>query len=82
MSAPAVGRPLRLVLATANPDKAAEVQAILRAALPSVEVLPRPASVPDVVEDAPDLEGNARLKAAAVCEATGMPALALSLIHI
>jgi XTP/dITP diphosphohydrolase len=64
---------LRLVLATANPDKAAEIAEILG---PGIELVPRPAEIPDVVEDADTLEGNARLKAAAIAEATGMPALA------
>lgn len=64
---------MKLVLATANPGKATEIAAILG---PSVEVEPRPASVPDVIEDADTLEGNARLKAVAICEATGQPALA------
>ena len=32
--------------------------------------------LPDVVEDAETLVGNARLKAIAVCDATGLPALA------
>ena len=64
---------LRLVCASANPDKVAEIAAILAGL---VELVPRPADLPDVGEDAPDLEGNARLKAVAVCEATGMPALA------
>jgi ribonuclease PH len=41
-----------------------------------VELLPRPADVPDVVEDAGTLAGNARLKAAAICAATGLPAVA------
>src|SRR5690606_1241034 len=40
------------------------------------ELLPRPADVPDVVEDADTLVGNARLKAVAICEATGLPAVA------
>ncbi len=61
------------MLATANPGKAREIAAILGTA---VELVPRPSQVPDVVEDADTLEGNARLKAAAVCEATGLPALA------
>jgi XTP/dITP diphosphohydrolase len=64
---------LRLVLATANPDKAAEITAILGAA---IELVPRPAEVADVVEDADTLEGNARLKAVAIAEATGLPGLA------
>lgn len=61
------------MLATANPDKAAEIAAVLG---PAVELLPRPDHVPEVVEDADTLRGNARLKAAALCEATGQPALA------
>ena len=64
---------MRLVTASANPDKVAEIAAILG---PEVELLPRPAALGDVVEDAPSLEGNARLKAAAVAEATGAPAVA------
>jgi XTP/dITP diphosphohydrolase len=64
---------LELVLASANPDKAAEIAEILG---PSVRCLPRPSDVPDVVEDAPDLVGNARLKAVAICEATGRAAVA------
>lgn len=64
---------MRIVLATANPGKAAEITAILGDA---VDLVPRPASVPDVVEDADTLEGNARLKAVAIVAATGEPALA------
>lgn len=68
---------IRLVCASANPDKVAELADLL-ADLPdgSVELLPRPAEVPDVVEDAPTLIGNARLKAQAICSATGLPAVA------
>jgi XTP/dITP diphosphohydrolase len=66
------GRP-ELVCASANPDKVAEIAAILA---DSVSLLPRPASVPDVVEDADTLLGNARLKAEAICAATGRPAVA------
>ncbi len=62
----------RLVSATANPHKVAEIADILDGL---VELLPRPADLPDVVEDAGTLEGNARLKAAAVCVATGMPSV-------
>ena len=62
----------RLVCATANPHKVAEIADILDGL---VELLPRPADVPDVVEDAGTLEGNARLKATAVCLATGMPSV-------
>jgi XTP/dITP diphosphohydrolase len=64
---------MRLVCASANPDKVAEIRAILGDA---VELIPRPAEVPDVVEDADTLEGNARLKAAAIVAATGEAAVA------
>ncbi len=67
---------MRLVLATANPHKVDEIRAILAALGADVELVPRPAEVPDVVEDAPDLVGNARLKASALVAATGLPALA------
>ena len=63
----------RVVLASANPDKAAEIAAILGDA---VELVPRPADVPDVDETGDTLEDNARLKAVALCEATGEPAVA------
>ena len=62
-----------LVCASANPDKVAEIAAILGDA---VELVPRPAGVPEVVEDADTLEGNARLKAVAVQQATGRAAVA------
>ncbi|WP_208029249.1 RdgB/HAM1 family non-canonical purine NTP pyrophosphatase [Rhabdothermincola sediminis] len=65
---------VELVCASANPDKVAEIQAILGPA--EVVLLPRPSTVPEVAEDAPTLEGNARLKAAAICEVTGLPAVA------
>ena len=63
----------RLVCASANPDKVAEIQDLLRDV---VELLPRPDSVGDIVEDADTLLGNARLKARAICGATGLPAVA------
>lgn len=59
--------------ASANPDKVAEIVAILGGV---VELLPRPSAVPDVSEDADTLEGNARLKALAICDATGLAAVA------
>lgn len=67
---------MKLVLATANPHKVDEIRSILATAGVPVELLPRPDDVPDVVEDAPDLEGNARLKAVALATATGLPAVA------
>lgn len=66
----------RFVLATANPDKAAEIERILTDAGAPVELAPRPADVPDVEETGVTLEDNARLKAVALVEATGMPAIA------
>ena len=62
----------RLVSASANPHKVAEIAALLDGL---VELSPRPADVPDVVEDAGTLAGNARLKAAAICRATGLAAV-------
>jgi XTP/dITP diphosphohydrolase len=68
---------LVLVAATANPAKLSEIAAILGDALGDGFVLsPRPSDLPDVVEDAPDLVGNARLKAEAVMRATGSSAVA------
>lgn len=63
---------MRLVLATANPDKVAEIVPLLA----GFEVVPRTAGVPDVEETADTLEGNARLKARALVEATGETAVA------
>jgi XTP/dITP diphosphohydrolase len=67
---------LKLVLATANPDKAREITEVLRDAGVALELLPRPADVDEVEETGATLEENARLKAVALCEATGLPALA------
>ena len=66
---------LTLVLASANPDKAAEIAAIL-GDVPGLALVPRPAGVPDVEETGTTLEENARLKARALCEATGLAAVA------
>jgi XTP/dITP diphosphohydrolase len=64
----------RVVLATANPDKAREIADALADA--SFEIVPRPDAVPEVEETEDSLVGNARLKAVALCSATGLPALA------
>ncbi len=64
---------IELVCASANPDKVVEIAALLDGV---AVLLPRPSEVPDVVEDADTLVGNARLKAAAICSATGRPAVA------
>jgi XTP/dITP diphosphohydrolase len=63
----------RFVLATANEDKAREIRAILG---PSADLLPRPATVPDVEETGETLLDNARLKAWALVAATGEAAIA------
>jgi XTP/dITP diphosphohydrolase len=63
----------QLVCASANPDKVAEISDLLAGV---VDLLPRPPEVPDVVEDADTLVGNARLKAIAIVNATGLPAVA------
>jgi len=64
---------LRAVCASANPHKVAEIFDLMGGV---VDLQPRPADLADVVEDADTLVGNARLKAVAVCAATGLPALA------
>lgn len=66
---------LRLVLATANPDKAAEIIAILSAA-GRIDLVERPSDVGDVEETGDTLLENARLKALALCEAAGAAAVA------
>ena len=66
---------MRLVLASANPDKAAEIASIL-GEVPGLELLPRPDGVPDVYETGDTLVANARLKATALVEATGMASVA------
>ena len=64
---------IELVCASANPDKVAEMSEVLAG---HAVLLPRPAGMGEVVEDADDLVGNARLKARAVCEYAGAAALA------
>lgn len=70
-------RHLRMVLASANRDKAAEIAAILTGELgDALELLARPDDIDDVEETGTTLEENARLKAHALLEATGVPAVA------
>jgi len=64
----------RVVLATANPDKAREIVDALEGL--DLELVPRPASVPEVDETGSTLLENARLKAFALRDATGEDALA------
>jgi XTP/dITP diphosphohydrolase len=67
---------MRIVLATRNPGKVAELRALL-ADLP-VELVSAADidGATEVEEDAPTLEGNARKKAEALHRHTGLPALA------
>ena len=64
---------MRIVCASANPHKAAEIADLMHGV---AELVARPAGLPDVDEHEDTLVGNARLKAVAVCEATGLPAVA------
>lgn len=64
----------KLVLASHNPGKLREIEALLRPhgiGLVSAGAL----GLPEPVEDAPDFAGNARIKALAAATATGLPAL-------
>ncbi len=67
---------MQLVLATRNPNKLQEIRAILN--LPNDEILSALdfPDLPETVEDRDTLEGNAVKKAAELCNATGLPALA------
>jgi XTP/dITP diphosphohydrolase len=66
---------VKFVVASANPDKAREIRGVLEPLL-DAELVPRPADVPDVEETGDTLEDNARLKARALVDATGLPAIA------
>ncbi len=65
--------PDTFVLATANPDKAKEIEQILGS---SVTLVPRPVSVGEVAETGETLLDNALLKARALVAATGQAAIA------
>ena len=68
----------RVVLATRNPEKLAELRRILDAVLPGNAVLGLDdvASYDEPAETESTFEGNARLKAHACLAATGLPSLA------
>jgi XTP/dITP diphosphohydrolase len=68
--------PTRIVVATANPDKAREIRAVLEAEGLAIELVPRPGDVADVDETGETLLDNARLKARALSRATGLLAVA------
>lgn len=64
----------KLVLASHNPGKLREIEDLLRphgVAVVSAGAL----GLPEPVEDAPDFAGNARIKALAAAQASGLPAL-------
>ncbi len=63
----------KLVIASANPDKVAELRDLLIA---HFDVVARPSDAPDTIEDQPTLLGNATKKAREIAAATGMVALA------
>ena len=67
---------MRFVLATANPDKATEIDAVLRESGVPVALEPRDPSLPDVDETGATLEENARLKAIDACVRSGLAAIA------
>ena len=64
---------LRVACASANPHKVAEIADLVAGVL---DLVARPPHIPDVDETADTLVGNARLKAAAIADATGLPAVA------
>ena len=67
-------RGARLVLATHNPGKLREIEALLRPF--AIDVVSAGAlGLPEPPEDAPDFFGNARIKALASATASGLPAL-------
>jgi XTP/dITP diphosphohydrolase len=66
---------VRFVLATANLGKVREIAAILDESGLDVELVPRP-DVPEIEEHGTTFEDNARLKAVALCDATGLAAIA------
>jgi len=73
-----VSQAARLVLATRNADKLTELDRILRAGLVEVELvtLAEFPGAPEVAETGATFADNAILKAAAIAEFTGLPAVA------
>ncbi len=71
-----MAEPGTFVLATTNPNKAREIREIFAACDLGIELVDRPPGVGDVEETEDTLLGNARLKARALVQATGLPAIA------
>jgi XTP/dITP diphosphohydrolase len=68
---------MEVVLATANPDKARELRELFEECLGSeIVLLERPSWLGEVEETGATIEANARLKAEAVADAVGLPAVA------
>lgn len=65
---------MKFVFASHNKGKIKEVQEIL--APFNIEIEPIPADFPEIEEDGASFEENAKIKARAVCQATGLPAMA------
>jgi XTP/dITP diphosphohydrolase len=65
---------VKVVVATKNPDKIPEIEAVLSAVLPKVEIV-RDVEFPDVDETGTTLEENALLKARSAAAATGFPSI-------
>ncbi len=66
----------QLIFATSNPGKADELRHYLRESSIDVQALRDLEDPPAVVEDQPDLRGNARKKAEAIFDHTGLPTVA------
>ena len=64
------------VLATTNPHKLREIAEIFDSCGLRIPLLGRPSYIPDIEETGDTFLSNARLKAAAVAQATGRPAVA------
>jgi XTP/dITP diphosphohydrolase len=69
---------MKLLLATRNPGKLAELQRLLSGAVPGVEVvgLDAVADIPETVESGATFAENALLKARDAAHATGLPSVA------
>lgn len=76
----AVPQGARLVLATRNPGKLAELRAILAPLVPGLDpssiISAATAGVPEPVEDGLTFTANAEIKARALADGTGLPAVA------
>jgi XTP/dITP diphosphohydrolase len=69
-------RAMHFILATANPDKAAEIAAVLLDAGAAIVLEPRDPAWPEPAEIGATLEENARIKVIDVCVRSGQPAIA------